>query len=308
MSASHPLARLAQFASSDAIPIARAGVARLRGLLDDAALAMLGPDFEARAERVAARLEDGRMDSFGLDLEVAKYAVAVAAFWHRFYFRTICRGLDHVPEGRVLLIANHSGQLPVDGLLIGAAMFLDAEPPRLIRSMAEKWTQTLPFVGTFFQRVGQVVGVPENAERLLSQGEALLVFPEGARGITKPFWRRYELAEFGLGFMRLALQTATPIVPIAVVGGEEQYINLGNLERLAKLLHMPSCPIVPQWFVPGMQLPLPVRYHLHFGTPLEFDGDPDDEDAVIEKKVAIVQRTIQSMVNRGLRERRSLFF
>jgi len=216
--------------------------------------------------------------------------------------------MDRVPRGRVLLVANHSGQLPVDGLLIGAAMFLDADPPRLIRSMVEKWTATIPFVGTFFQRVGQVVGVPENARRLLEHGEALMVFPEGARGISKPFWKRYELTDFGLGFMRLALETDTPIVPIAVVGGEEQYINVGNARRLAKLLQMPTFPVVPQWFVPGFQLPLPTKYRIHFGEPLHFTGDPDDEDAVIDKKVAIVRSTIQSMVNRGLKQRKGIFF
>jgi 1-acyl-sn-glycerol-3-phosphate acyltransferase len=308
MSTSRALARIGHFAATEALPMARAGWSRLRGAFDDATLWMLGPDFEQRIERVASQLGEGRVDPFGLDMATAKYAVAAAAFLHRIYFRTESRGLGNIPPGRALLIANHSGQLPVDGLLIGAALFLDADPPRVMRSMVEKWTQTLPFIGTFFQRVGQVVGVPENARRLLQHGEAVLVVPEGARGAAKPFWQRYELAEFGLGFMRLALETDTPIVPIAVVGGEEQYINIGNSDRLAKLLGMPVFPTVPQWFVPGGQLPLPVKYRLTFGEPMRFSGDPDDEDAVIESKVAIVRRTIQSMVNRGLKERRSLFF
>ena len=308
MATSRALARIGHFATREALPFARAGWSRLRGALDDAAVWMLGKDFEERLERVAATLGPGRMDPFGLDLETAKYAVAAAAFLHRIYFRAESKGLENIPPGRVLLIANHSGQLPVDGLLIGASLFLDADPPRITRSMVEKWTQSLPFVGTFFQRVGQVVGVPENARRLLQQGEAILVFPEGARGAAKPFWQRYELTEFGLGFMRLALETDTPIVPIAVVGGEEQYINIGNLDRLAKLLGMPVFPTVPQWFVPGAQLPLPVKYRLSFGEPMRFSGDPDDEDAVIEQKVATVRRTIQSMIQRGLKERKSLFF
>jgi 1-acyl-sn-glycerol-3-phosphate acyltransferase len=308
MSTSRALARIGHFAASEALPFARVGWSKLRGALDDAALWMLGRDFEQRLDRVASRLGEGGVDPFGLELETAKYVVAAAAFLHRIYFRTESKGLENVPPGRVLLIANHSGQLPVDGLLIGAALFLDADQPRIMRSMVEKWTQTLPFVGTFFQRVGQVVGVPENARRLLQQGDAVVVFPEGVRGAAKPFWQRYELAEFGLGFMRLALETDTPIVPIAVVGGEEQYINIGNSARLAKLFGMPVFPTVPQWFLPGGQLPLPVKYRLYFGEPLRFSGDPDDEDAVIETKVAIVRRTIQSMVKRGLKERRSLFF
>ena len=134
-------------------------------------------------------------------------------------------------------------------------MFMDVEPPRFMRAMVEKWTQTLPFVSLFFARVGQVVGVPENAQRLLEQGEALLVFPEGTRGISKTFDQRYQLTEFGLGFMRLAIETDTPIVPVAVIGGEEQYISVANLEGLARLLRAPAFPIIPQLFLPGRPAP-----------------------------------------------------
>jgi 1-acyl-sn-glycerol-3-phosphate acyltransferase len=217
-------------------------------------------------------------------------------------------GIENVPSGRALLIANHSGQLPIDGALVAGALFFEGDPPRVARSMVEKWSQTLPGVSTFFSRCGQVVGVPENAERLLEMGEPLLVFPEGTRGISKPFTLRYRLQEFGLGFMRLALATKTPIVPIAVVGGEEQYINVGNLESVAKALRMPVFPIVPQWFIPGAQMPLPTKYHIYFGEPLHMTGDPDDEDAAIGDKVDVVRATVQSMVNRGLKERKSLFW
>jgi 1-acyl-sn-glycerol-3-phosphate acyltransferase len=208
----------------------------------------------------------------------------------------------------VLLVANHSGQLPIDGMLIGASMFFDAEPPRIIRSMVERWSQTLPFVGTFFQRVGQVVGVPENARRLLEQGEAVLVFPEGARGVSKPFRDRYRLTEFGLGFMRLALETGAPIVPVAVVGAEEQYINLGNSTALARLTGMPTFPIVPQWLIPGLALPLPTRYRIYFGEPLRFAGDPDDEDSVVREKVAVVSTAVATLLAAGLAARRHVFW
>jgi 1-acyl-sn-glycerol-3-phosphate acyltransferase len=255
-----------------------------------------------------------------------------------------------VPAGRVLLISNHSGQLPLDGVVIGAAMFMDAEPPRIVRAMVEKWTQTLPFVSLFFSRVGQVVGVPENARRLLEQaprivramvekwtqtlpfvslffsrvgqvvgvpenarrlleqGEALLVFPEGARGISKTFDHRYQLTDFGLGFMRLAMETNTPIVPIAVIGAEEQYVSVANLEKLARIVGAPALPVMPQLLLPGGILPLPTRYRVYFGEPMRFVGDHDDEDAVIEEKVWLVKATIQSMLNRGLKARKSIFW
>lgn len=308
MAASRALAKLRQFATRDALPLARIGADAARYALDEVTIRLLGRDFEDRLRRVRVPISENGVDPFGLDPEWAKYAVGIAALFHRFYFRSEVHGIERVPEGRVLLVANHSGQIPVDAMLLGAAMFLDAEPPRIARSMVEKWLQTLPFISTVFSRVGQVVGVPENARRLLDLGEAILVFPEGARGITKTFAERYKLTDFGLGFMRLALETDTPIVPIAVIGGEEQYISFGNLDKVAKALDMPAFPVIPQVLLPGGQMPLPTKYRIYFGEPLQFDGDPDDDDAVIEEKVARVKSTIQSMLNRGLKERKTIFW
>ncbi len=276
--------------------------------VDDALEKLLGETFEKRLSRVPLALGRSGVDPFGLDPQWTKYVVLMAATLHRKYFRTQVHGIEKVPPGRILLVANHSGQVPIDGAMIAAAMLMDAEPPRFVRAMLEKWAVSLPFVSLFFTRVGQVVGVPENATRLLEQGEALLVFPEGARGIAKTFDNRYKLAEFGLGFMRLAMETDTPIVPVAVVGGEEQYISVANVEGLARLLRMPVFPIIPQLFVPGGQLPLPTKYRLWFGEPMRFSGDPDDDDSVIEDKVWLVKQTIQSMLNRGLKERKHIFW
>jgi 1-acyl-sn-glycerol-3-phosphate acyltransferase len=308
MKTSRALARLTRFATEEALPLARTSADTVRETFDDLTIRLLGRDFEDRLRRVPMPMAAGGVDPFGLDPSWAKYAVGVAAFFHRFYFRTTVKGIEQVPPGRVLLISNHSGQFPLDAMVIAAAMFLDAEPPRLMRSMVEKWTQTLPFVGTAFSRMGQVVGVPENARRLLELGEAITVFPEGARGISKPFKQRYQLTEFGLGFMRLALETETPIVPVAVIGAEEQFISFGNMEGVARTLGMPSFPLIPQWAIPGGQMPLPTKYRITFGEPLHFEGDPDDDDAVIEEKVQRVRGTIQSMLNRGLKERKAIFW
>jgi 1-acyl-sn-glycerol-3-phosphate acyltransferase len=291
---------------------APAALARLFGAADDAvdaALArILGETYREHLSRVPLSLGSEGVDAFGLDPEWMKYVILAVATLHRKYFRTEVHGVENVPTGRVLFVANHSGQVPIDGALIAAALFLDTEPPRLVRAMVEKWAISLPFVSLFFTRVGQVVGVQENAQRLLAQGEALLVFPEGTRGIAKTFDQRYKLAEFGLGFMRLAIETDTPIVPIAVVGGEEQYISVANLEGLAKMLRAPAFPIVPQLFLPGGQLPLPTKYRLWFGEPMRFSGDADDDDSIIEEKVWLVRQTVQSMVNRALKERKHVFW
>jgi 1-acyl-sn-glycerol-3-phosphate acyltransferase len=267
----------------------------------------LGEELDARMARIRMHPNDAGVDPFGFDPGTARYALALAAFLHRFYFRTQVFGTEHLPEGRVLVIANHSGQIPIDGLLIGTALMLDADPPRFPRSMVERWSADLPFISVLFPRCGQVVGSPDNARRLLENDEALLVFPEGSRGISKTFDRAYQLEAFGLGFLRLALETRTPIVPVAVVGGEEQLVSVANVKTLARLLGMPAFPIIPQIFL-GMPFPLPTRYRIYFGEPLRFDGDPDDDDSLVAAKVAEVQRAIEAMLERGLKERRAIFW
>ncbi len=295
-----------------ASPVFRAAQRAVQGArlaIDTATTAALGKDFEDRLSRVVRRYASVHgTDPFGFDPAWAKYAIGVAATFHRFYFRSDVRGIENVPDGRALLVANHSGQIPLDGMMIGAAMFLDAAEPRVVRSMVEKWVQTLPFVSLLFHRVGQILGTPDNARRLLEQGECLLVFPEGTRGISKPFKDRYKLAPFGHGFMRLALEMKAPIVPVAVIGAEEQYVSLGNLDRLAKLFGAPSLPLLPQLLVPGGQLPLPTKYRITFGEPLRFEGDPDDEDSVLAEKVAKVSGAIDALLAEGLKRRRSIFF
>jgi 1-acyl-sn-glycerol-3-phosphate acyltransferase len=307
MSGAAHLLKLGDFARQDALPWARAAWRRVESVLSGVTPPLLGREVEERLRYCARELAPDGVDPFGWDPEYCRYVIAALSALSRSYFRTIVSGIEHLPRGRVLLVANHSGQLPIDGMIIAISVFLEANPPRVVRAMVEKWSQTVPFVSTFFAKCGQVVGVPENARRLLSRGEALLVFPEGIRGLSKTIRHRYELTDFGLGFMRLALESDTPIVPVAVVGAEEQYISVANVKSLAKMLHVPAFPVIPQLFFPGGQLPLPTHYRLYFGEPLRFRGDPDDDDSVIEEKVWVVKATIQSMLNQGLAERKGLF-
>lgn len=266
-----------------------------------------GEDIAARVRALNTQTNEAGFDPFGFDPEVARYALALITFFHRSYFRTEVSGIDRVPAGRALLVANHSGHVPIDGILIATALVMDRNPPILARAMVEKWAQRLPFVSVLFTRVGQVLGAPDNARRLLEGGHPLLVFPEGIRGISKPFRQRYRLADFGLGFMRLALETKTPIVPVAVIGGEEQYPAIGNLRPLAKLLGMPVFPVIPQLLL-GVPVPLPTKYRLHFGEPMYFEGDPDEDDGDVQLRVEAVREAIQSMIGRGLAARRHVFW
>jgi 1-acyl-sn-glycerol-3-phosphate acyltransferase len=276
---------------------------RLKDRLRGWTLRMAGDDAQARLDAVARPQNEYGVDPFGFSLDYALSAVAPLVWMYRNYFRVRTYGIEKVPGGRVLLISNHSGQLPWDATMIGISLLLEGQPPRAVRSMVEKWVARLPHVCTFFSRVGQIVGTPENCRRLLEADEAILVFPEGVRGITKLWPQRYQLQDFGLGFMRLALETNTPIVPVAVVGAEEQSPAFLDLKPLAKLLGFPALPVTPTL----LPLPLPTRYHIHFGDPLRFTGRADDEDAELDKKVRVVKGTIQAMLQDGLRQRTSVF-
>ncbi|MBK8014227.1 MAG: acyltransferase family protein [Deltaproteobacteria bacterium] len=263
----------------------------------------------AKARHLKANLGEMGVDPFGYDPEVVQYTALPLAWLYERYFRCITKGLENVPDGRVLLVGNHSGQLPFDAMMVATAMILERDPPRIVRSMVEKWVPRLPWVSVFFARVGQIVGTPDNCRRLLELDEAILVFPEGVRGISKTFDRRYRLERFGTGFMRLALETHTPIVPVAIVGAEEQAPSLHNLKSLAKLLGIPAFPVTPTFPLlgPAGLIPLPTRYRIYFGEPMMFEGEGDEEDEVVRGFVAQVQSRLQSMIELGLRERRGVF-
>ncbi len=284
---------------------------RLRKRVDDALLDAIDPDVWENIRQMDAGQNEYGFDPFGFEPQFLKYIVPVAEWLYRGYFRTEVHGIDQIPErGPVLLIANHTGQIPIDGFLIGCALLFEKHPARMVRSMVEHWVPTIPFVSWFMARAGQVVGTRENCRILLDRNGCILVFPEGIRGINKTYDRAYELARFGLGFMRLALETNTPIVPVGVVGGEEQMPAIWNFEALGKLLGMPAFPITPTWPLLGPlgALPLPVKYRLYFGEPMKFDGASDDEDRVVGAQVEQVKAAIRALIERGLRERKGVFF
>ncbi len=271
---------------------------------DEFSLRWLGGDFAQRLEQLGRRY---RFDPYGLDINTVHVAARVCALFHRFYFRTEIHGIDRVPEGRVVIVANHSGQIPIDAVILGCSLLFDAPRPRLVRAMVDRWVANLPWVSSYYSRIGSVIGNRETATKLLMADEALLVFPEGMRGISKPFTRRYQLQPFGHGFLRIALETNAPVLPVAVIGAEEQFINLGNSERLARLLKWPVYPLIPQMYVPFGQMPLPTKYRLYFGEPLRFSGPHDADPNDIAEKVHVVQNAIQEQLNLGLRQRRGVF-
>jgi 1-acyl-sn-glycerol-3-phosphate acyltransferase len=271
---------------------------------------VINEETRERMRHIPTRLNDYGYDPWGLNVDSARRALVVCTLLYRYYFRVETYGIENLPQGRCLVIANHAGQVALDAAMIGTGAFWEGDPPRIVRGMGEYWLPTVPFVGTLMTRTGSVVGTPKNCTDLLRNEEAVIAFPEGIRGMNKLFSERYRLQRFGFGFMRLALSTKTPIVPVAVVGSEEQAPSIANLTSLGRLLGMPAFPITLTWpwLGPIGLLPFPVKYRIYFGKPIVFDGDPDDEDAAIGRRVGRVKQTIQSMLDEGVRERPSIFF
>jgi 1-acyl-sn-glycerol-3-phosphate acyltransferase len=259
--------------------------------------------------RIPNQLNEYGYDAYGMTPVWMRRVLLPMALLYRYYFRVEVSGIDHLPAGRVLVIGNHAGQLPFDGMMLNLALLMEAQPPRIARSMGEYWIPQLPWVSVLASRTGTLVGTPQNCIHMLENGECVVAFPEGVRGMNKLFSQRYQLQRFGTGFMRLALETDTPIVPVAIVGSEEQHPSFANLEGVARMFGAPALPITPTfpWLGPLGLLPLPVKYRIYFGEPQRFDGEASDEDAIIDAKVDEVKAKIAGLLARGRREREGIF-
>lgn len=280
-----------------------------RRLLPEA-VADLEHELDESLAKAPLRLNQYGYDPYGFHPRRARTFMLPAALLYRFYFRVEAHGIENVPPGKVVLIANHSGQVPYDGAMLLIAMLLEADPPRICRGMGEYFLWKVPWMGVTATRTGTVVGTPENCVAMLESGECVIVFPEGARGANKPFRQRYQLQPFGQGFMRLALESDAPIVPVGIVGPEEQQPGLANFRRAGRFVGLPSLPVTVSfpWLGPlGLLLALPVKYRIHFGKPLHFEGGSDEEDEVIQQKVAVVKQALADLLAHGRRERRGIF-
>jgi 1-acyl-sn-glycerol-3-phosphate acyltransferase len=250
----------------------------------------------------AAAFESPPPERFGFRFETASRLFLVTGVLHRFYFRVECHGIDNLPPGPVMLVASHGSHvLSWDGAMILTACLLEADPPRLAHGMAEHRLMELPVLGTAARRIGAVDGRRDTCTELLHAGGVVLTFPEGVNALRRPFRERYRLRNFGQGFMHVALATGVPIVPVAIVGAEEEAPILANPRWLARLLRTPVAPLSPTLFVP-----LPVKYRLHFGSPLRFRG-PAAPDTVA-RHIATVRGSVQDLIRQGLTMRRHVFF
>jgi 1-acyl-sn-glycerol-3-phosphate acyltransferase len=249
--------------------------------------------------------EGQRYDAFGLSPAALRSALPFFLSLYRYYFRVLSEGHEHLPlEGPAILAANHGGLLPFDGAMTVLDVLLHTDPPRLPRTLVDRFAGRLPFVNVFFARMGQVMASRPNFRELLHSDQLVLVFPEGVAGIRKPVTQRYQLQPFHLGFVEEALRKRVPIVPTAILGADDQAPILYDLRPLARRLRLPAFPITPTfpWLGPLGLLPYPVRYRIYYGPPLRFadrfGAEAADDPRLVKYLAGQVRREIQRMVDR----------
>ena len=258
---------------------------------------------------------DYEVDEFGFDPALnATVFMPAALSLYRNWFRVRMRGLEHVPDtGAALLVANHSGVLPLDAIMLQAGVYADHPAHRNLRLLGADLVYELPVLASLARRSGHTRAAPACADQLLAAGELVGVFPEGFKGIGKPFRERYQLQRFGRGgFARTAIGAQVAMVPCAIVGAEEIYPMIGNASRAARLLRLPYFPITPlfPWLGPIGAVPLPSNWIIEFCPPVPTDGyspaDADDE-AVVGELADRVRDTIQDKIDELVAERGPAF-
>lgn len=251
------------------------------------------PEVEDRVHQLELPFNRHGIDPYGIRKTDLVTWFSIMGWFYRNYFDVTVHGIDHVPaRGRVMLVGNHSGGVALDAAMVITSLLLDKQPPRLAQGMAEKFIARTPFSGMWSARTGQLTGLPEHAEMLLRDERCLLVFPEGARGTAKLYWDRHSLVRFGTGFVRLALETETPIVPFAFLGGGDAIPTVRNLYGLGKLVGAPYLPVTP-WLAP---VPRPAKLAIHYSEPMRFAGTGREEDEVIAGYVDQVKQRIAGLI------------
>jgi 1-acyl-sn-glycerol-3-phosphate acyltransferase len=258
-------------------------------------------DVERRVMELEIPFNPSGVDAYGMSRQHLAQCMQLMKILYKHYFKVVAHGLENVPaRGRTMIVGNHSGGFALDAGCVIASLFLEMDPPRLAQGMVEKFIAKFPMASMWATRAGQLTGLPENAARLLEEDRLVMVFPEGAKGTAKLFKDRYSLVHFGSGFIRLALRTKTPIVPMAFLGGGEAVPTVFNAVTLGKLFGVPYIPVTP-WLVP---IPLPVQLDLYYGEPMHFEGNGNEDDTIIQGYVDQVKEKMTTMLERGIRARK----
>ncbi len=293
--------------------------ARLRGRAASSRAPSM--DWEALFEEARRSLStfgmserSGEVDEFGMDEVVLRRAGRLFDFLMDSWWRIETTGLDtQTPPLPGLLVANASGLLPWDAIMVAHAVARAQPGARRPRFLVADWLITLPFVQPRLAQIGGVRACRENAERLLRSGRTVVSFPEGVKGSTKVFRERYRLKRFGRGgAVRTALATGVPLVPVAVIGAEETHPVLFRLTTLARVAGLPFLPVTPTFPLLGPLglVPLPSRWQIRFGAPLDLGApgpDAADDELLVARLTEELRERMQAMLSEGLRERASIW-
>ena len=258
---------------------------------------------------------DYTVDEFGFDEDYTVHVhLPLLRPLYRSWFRVEVRGIENIPaESGALVVGNHSGTVAMDSLMTQVAVYDEHPQHRHLRMLGADLVFQLPFIGTMARRSGSTLAANTDAERLLRGGELVGVWPEGFKGVGKPFSERYKLQRFGRGgFVSAALRAGVPIVPVSIVGAEEIYPILGNMPAVARLLGLPYAPITPTFPLLGPlgMIPLPSKWLIEFGPPIDttsFGPDAADDPMLVFDLTDQVRETIQQTLYSLLMQRKSVF-
>jgi len=303
----------------------RSFLKRLRGLLNEDLFEletwkgmwfMVNYTLEYQGDMLKRRLKgDYVTDEWGMDWEFLELLRPFLDFLYKIYWRVETTGMEHIPDyERAVLVSNHSGQPPWDGLMLMTAILNEHPAQRLVRNLHDEWFPTLPFLSGALVKVGQVLASVENGTRLLHEDELVGAFPEGYQGAGKPFSDRYQLASFGRAdFVQMALNSGAAIIPVSIVGAEETFVTLHRSRTLARLTGLPYFPLSLRfpWLGPAGMIPLPSKWYIDFGEPLstaEFGPDAADNLALVSRLSAQTRKHIQKLIEQRRKKRRSPYW
>ncbi len=270
-------------------------------------------ELRQRTRLLGMREHSAEVDDFGFDPEFLARAQPLLELLRRRWWRVEVEGAQELPAAPVLFVANRSGLLPWDGLMIAHAVARargEAERPRFL---VADWLVTLPFVQPALARVGGVRACRENAQRLLRTGRSVVAFPEGVKGAAKVFRERYRLKRFGRGgVVRVALECGAPLVPVAVVGAEEVHPILFKVETIARSVGLPFLPVTPTFpaLGPFGALPLPSKWSIRFGDPVDtaaLGPEAASDELLVSRMTEELRAEIQRMLDAGVRGRVGVF-
>jgi 1-acyl-sn-glycerol-3-phosphate acyltransferase len=257
---------------------------------------------------------DYEVDDFGFDPELTGILAAPLRPIFEKYFRVEVLGLENVPaDGSALIVGNHAGTMvPLDAVMVQLALLDHHSAHRHLRLLGADLVFSTPVLGEIARKTGSTLACNADAERLLRAGEIVGVWPEGYKGIGKPFSERYKLQRFGRGgFVSAALTTGAPIIPVSIVGAEEIYPMLGNAAVLARILGLPYFPLTPTfpWLGPLGLIPLPSKWIIEFGEPVPTEDlrDSAEDPMLVFNLTDQIRETIQQTLHRLLLRRKNAF-